>query len=69
MYGTRRAGLGWHDEFSDHLIDMGFTRGDASTCVFHNESKNLVTSVYGDDFTSTGAKEDLDWFKKELAGK
>ena len=48
---------------------MGFTKGDASTCVFHHEGKNLVTSVYGDDFTSTGAKEDLDWFKRELANK
>ncbi len=28
-----------------------------------------MTSVYGDDFTSTGAKEDLDWFKKALEGK
>ncbi len=69
MYGTRRAGLGWHDEFSEHLEELGFVRGDASTCVFHNNEREIVTSVYGDDFTSTGTKADLDWFKKALESK
>ena len=28
--------------------------------------RNVVTSVYGDDFTTTGTKEDLDWFRETL---
>ncbi len=37
MYGTRRAGDGWHSEYSDHLVEqMGFTKGGASSCVFRH---------------------------------
>ena len=66
MYGTRAAGDGWHCEYSDCLEAAGFVKGAASSCVFRHPGRNLVTSVYGDDFTTTGAKEDLDWFRTTL---
>ena len=63
MYGTRRAGEGWHNDYSGHLTDdMGFLKGAASSCVFRHPERDLVSSVYGDDFATTGSKEDLDWF-------
>ena len=67
MYGTRRAAEGWHDEYADFLTEeLGFSKGDASACVFRHTDRGITTSVYGDDFTSTGSKLALDWFKERL---
>ena len=45
---------------------MGFVKGEASSCVFRHRERDIVTSVYGDDFTTTGTKVNLDWFKAKL---
>ena len=45
---------------------MGFVKGVASSCVFRHRERDIVTSVYGDDFTTTGTKVNLDWFKAKL---
>ena len=63
MYGTRAAADGWHHEYSHALVTIGFTKGDASACVFRHPSGGLVTSVHGDDFTTSGSKKNLDWLK------
>ena len=59
MYGTRRAAEGWQDEYSGSLVEIGFTQGSASPCVFHHESRGIVVSVHGDDFTAAGPKTSL----------
>jgi len=46
---------------------LGFVQGVSSPCVFKHPSKMLVVSVHGDDFTTAGACEDLDWFEGNLA--
>ena len=69
MYGTRAAAEGWHGEYSNFLVSIGFVRGDASACVFRHGSKNLVTSVHGDDFTIAGPKLQIDLMKKEMEAK
>jgi hypothetical protein len=67
MYGTRPAGKGWHTEYSSHLVEqLGFVMGDASACVFRHPTRSLVSSVYGDDFTTAGPKTSLDWFVASL---
>ena len=67
MYGTRQAGAGWHSDYSSHLTEsMGFVKGVASPCVFRHQERDIVTSVYGDDFTTTGSCENLNWFKEKL---
>ena len=48
------------------LVGAGFERGGASACVFRHAAKKISCSVYGDDFTSEGPKDGLDWFKGEL---
>ena len=69
MYGTRAAAEGWHGEYSSFLESLGFRKGDASACVFRLASRNLITSVHGDDFTIAGPKSDIDWLKKQMEGK
>ena len=66
LYGTRRAADGWHNECSDTLENMGFTRGQSSACVFWHKERHLMSSVHGDDFTTSGPKKSLDWFKQKL---
>ena len=48
------------------MIRLGFRQGSASPCVFYHPERQLRCSVYGDDFTTAGAKADLDWFEKQL---
>ena len=67
MYGTRKAADGWHCEYAGQLVhSLGFKVGDASACVFYHRARQLRCSVHGDDITTVGEKQHLDWFKGEL---
>ncbi len=67
MYGTRAAADGWQEEYSTFLVEtLKFSQGASSPCVFRHPTKELVMSVHGDDFTTVGAKEDLDWLESEM---
>lgn len=35
-------------------------------CVFHHADRRFVCTVHGDDFTTAGPKESLDWFEGSL---
>ena len=69
MYGTRAAADGWQQEYSGFLKSIGFVQGTASPCVFVHTLKNVATSVHGDDFTSVGPKDALDWLEVSLEAK
>ena len=67
MYGTRAAADGWHGEYASTLVEeLGFSIGDSSACVFYHRQRGLRCSVHGDDLTTCGPKNQLDWFKGEL---
>ncbi len=67
MYGTRSAADGWQEECSSFLVEeMGFEQGMSSPCLFRHPRRQLVCSVHGDDFTTTGSKRDLDWFEHTI---
>ncbi len=66
MYGTKKAADGWHSEYSGTLLELGFTAGMASACVFRHPQRRLSCSVHGDDLTTEGPKIELDWFLGEL---
>ena len=63
MYGTRPAADGWQEEYSTLLVTLGFRQGDACPNVFYHSARSIVTSVHGDDFTSTGPCDELNWFE------
>ena len=63
MYGTKRAAEGWQEEYSQALAEMGFRQGSASACLFRHESRGIVISVHGDDFTALGNADGLDKFE------
>ena len=69
MYGTRPAADGWQEECSTALVRMGFVQGLASPNVFKHEEKKISCSVHGDDFTSSGPADALDWFETSVASE
>ena len=50
MYGTRDAAQNWVEEYSQKLLEIGFTQGKASPCVFHHEGRAIRTDVHGDGY-------------------
>jgi len=67
MYGTRAAADGWQEEYSTLLVSLGFRQGEAVPNVFYHSTKQIVTSVHGDDFTSEGPADALDWMEACIA--
>lgn len=37
--------------------------------MFWHEERQLISPVHGDDFTTAGPKDSLDWFKAQLERK
>ena len=66
MYGTRAAADGWQQEYSSFLKSIGFVQGVACPCMFYHGPRGLAISVHGDDFTTLGLDEDIDWFEGKL---
>ncbi len=66
MYGTRMAADGWQEEYSTFLISLGFLHGTSCPNVFYHRAKGIVCSVHGDDFTSSGPKDSLDWLEESI---
>ena len=69
MYGTRMAADGWQEEYSTFLVALGFRQGEACPNIFRHEKRGVVTSVHGDDFTTTGPADALDWFESAVKEK
>ncbi len=66
MYGTRMAADGWQEEYSTMLIKLGFRQGEACPNVFRHPDRKIVCSVHGDDFTSSGPADALDWLETSI---
>ena len=66
VYGTRDAGAIWEETYRSCLEAAGFTSGVASPCIFYHKERNITCVVHGDDFTSLGTDEDLDWTEDML---
>ena len=67
MYGTRRAADGWQEEYSTMLVqELGFTQGISCPNIFRHDERGITCTVHGDDFTSCGSKDNLDWMEREI---
>ena len=45
---------------------IGFTQGEAVSCIFKHGARNIIVAVYGDDFVVLGNRLDLDWLRDSL---
>ena len=50
MYGARPAASNWQKCYTKLLVDNGFTKTRASTCVFYYHVRDLDLIAHGDDF-------------------
>ncbi len=66
MYGTRDAAQNWARCYSKHLEEIGFTKGKTTPGIFLHKHRNIMTLVHGDDYLSTGEREDLIWMNNKL---
>ena len=55
LYGIRDAARGWQECLANHLVEIGFERGTAYSCVFHHSKWDLTTVVHGDDNVTSGS--------------
>ena len=69
MYGTRPAADGWQEEYSTALVRLGFGQGLVSPNVFRHAARKISCSVHGDDFTSSGLADVLDWLEASIAAE
>ena len=69
LYGTRDAAKNWTATFTEFLVNSSFTAGLCSPCNFHNAAKDMAVTVHGDDFTCTGSRSSLAWFKGRMEEK
>ena len=66
MYGTRDAAQNWEAEYTEMMVEAGFTQGKHSACVFHHKERKVRVVVHGDDFTVLGESKELDWFREAI---
>ena len=66
LYGVRKAAAGWREEDAGKLEGEGFRRGKVAPTVFFNAKTAVWLVVYGDDFTCSGTKKDLEKIKEKM---
>ena len=69
LYGTRDAAQNWEQAYSLFLVGLGFTQGLSSPCIFHHKSRNMTCVVHGDDFTTLGEENELQWLASKFKEK
>ena len=69
MYGTRKAFQYWLDEYTQTMVDIACSVGQASPCTFEQKDKGIMCFVHGDDFVASGDQRDILWMKAQLEVK
>jgi hypothetical protein len=67
MYGARDAARHWEMEYTEMMVEAGFTPGVHCPYAFWHKERDVRVVVHGDDFTVLGKKESLDWFRKVIS--
>ena len=65
MYGNRDAAANWEAEYTQGLIEEGFSPSIATLCSFYNEKQDPRCVVHGDDFTCLGNGANIGWYETE----
>ena len=66
LYGTRDAAANFQEEVRKVMVGLGFTQSKYSPSVYWHQARGLKTLVHGDDFITSGSREDAKWFKEGL---
>ena len=67
FYGTRDAGHNWDIEKVRVLVsELSFVQDPGNVCNFVHFERDLRVSVHGDDFTTLGSFQQVQWFHAEI---
>ena len=69
LYGTRDAAQNLQKEYTGYMMALGFKVGKASPCNFYHPRLDITCTVHGDDFTSCGPENAIEWFKAKISDK
>jgi len=68
LYGFRPAAAAWEKMYSNHMVEVGFEKGDSCGVVFYPKEMDISFVVHGDDFALCGLDEDLQWIRDLMQG-
>ena len=66
LYGMRKAAAGWEEDYAKRMEGVGFRRGKGGPTVFFNSKTDVRVVVYGDDFTFSGTREELEKMRSKM---
>ena len=66
LYGTRDAAANFQAEVRKFMLGLGYEQSQYSASVFWHRSRQLKTLVHGDDFMTTGSRDNTAWFRRQL---
>jgi hypothetical protein len=66
LYRTRDAALNWQQTLADHFVICGFFRGVGHASAFHHDEQTSWMHGHGDDSSSVGPSDSLDWLQRVL---
>lgn len=69
LYGLHEASKNWHIKLDRELEALGLKQCYSEPCVYYNDTYDLFVTVYVDDLAVWGARERINWFKRELSNK
>ena len=69
LYGARDAASNWEREYTNCLVQAGFSQGGSTPCAFYHAEKDVLIVVHGDDFTVLGTDEAIQWTAAVLGAR
>lgn len=68
LYGLKQAGRSWNLLANEYLLELGFKRSSADTCIYvrNTEEGYIIVGLYVDDFIYGGTNLALDRFESEM---
>lgn len=58
IYGLKQAPKIWNDKFSNFLKSFGFHNTDDDPCVYYNERRDIIITLFVDDGLIAGKNEE-----------
>ena len=66
LYGTRDAAANFQAEVRKFIVKAGFNVGKYNPATYYHPGKKIRTLVHGDDFISSGGRENVEWFRSRV---
>ena len=69
LYGTRDAAANFQDEVRKVMLQSGFEQSTYSPSIYFHRKRSIRALVHGDDFISTGQRQQVAWFRMMLEAR